>query len=235
MTAYDDEPGMLAAEYVLGSLDLAEMRDAEALLERDAGFGREVTFWQDHLAPLTSLVVPVTPPAALWSRLALATGIGGDPRRSRPGNPRLWQGTTAAALALAASFAAAAFLPGAPPTVVPGARFAAALAPLATPARFLAETQPDGSIVVVSLGNAPAPQGRDFQLWELPQGATAPVSLGVLPTGQRVIAPAQRPLAQTQLLVSEEPAGGSTTGAPTGPVVFGGTLTPLSPASAPGR
>ena len=176
---------------------------------------------------------PVQPPPELWSRLALAIGAQpGMPRRSGSG---LWKGTTALSLAIAAGLALFAFLPRPPSPETEPPRFAAALSPLATPARFLAETRPDGSIYVTSLGGPPAPTGRDYELWALPQGATAPVALGVLSTAPRVIAPSQRASAQERLLVSDEPTGGSPTGAPTGAVLFGGTLVPISPAATPGR
>lgn len=235
MSGSQEDTGMLAAEYALGVLDTAEMREAEALVQRDAAFADQVYFWQDRLSPLAALIDPVMPPPVLWSRLALATGIGGGSRQPSRTRVGLWQGATAAALALAAAFAAVAYLPNPPMQPAQSARFAAALAPLASPARFLAEAQPDGRIVVTGLADASAPQGRDYQLWELPHGATTPVSLGVLKPGQNVIVPPDRAMAQTQLLVSDEPTGGSTTNLPTGPVVFGGTLTPLNPASTPGR
>ena len=67
------------------------------------------------------------------------------------------------------------------------------------------------------------------ELWLLPAGGLPPVSLGVLDaTGsqRRVFtAPAQGELqAGDMLAVSLEPAGGSPSGQPTGPVVSTGTL-----------
>jgi anti-sigma-K factor RskA len=233
MSGTEDDPMLLAAEYALGSLDLAEMRHAESLAAQDPAFAAEIDFWQDRLSPLNSLITPVEPPRSLWPRLALATGIGADP--ARRSSARLWQGATAVSLAIAASLALVAFLPRPPSSTPDQVRFAAALAPLNSPARFLAETRADGSLVVSSLASAPAPAGRSYELWSLPQGATAPVSLGLLPPGQRVINPSNRASAQEQLLVSDEPAGGSPTGAPTGTVLWGGTLVPVSPAAAPGR
>ena len=222
---------LLAAEYALGSLDLADMREAEATAARDPAFAAEVAFWQRRLHPLSRAVPPVQPPAALWQRLALATGIEAAPLpRAAPVRRagRFWPAATAASLALAACLALFAFLPRPPAPGAEPARFAAALAPLSTPARFLAETQADGSITVTALDPAAAPAGRDFQLWALPQGAAVPVSLGVLTPGRQMV-PAQRASAQEQLLVSDEPAGGSPTGQPTGAVLFGGKLVPLSP------
>ena len=227
----EEDPMLLAAEYALGSLDLAGMREAEAISARDPAFAEEIIFWQQRLIGMASFVDPVPPPPLLWSRLALAIGADtGRPRSSRV----FWKAATGVSLALAASLALFAFLPRPPVPQVEPARFAAALSPPGTPARFIAESRPDGTIAITSLGEA-APAGRSFQLWSLPQGATTPVSLGVLPPGEHVVTPPERPAANGQLLVSDEPAGGSTTGAPTGAVLFGGRLVPVSPAATPGR
>ncbi len=229
----EDDEMLLAGEYALGSLDLAEMRDAEARAAREPGFAAEIAYWQDRLSTLSALVPPMQPPSALWSRLAIAIGHPDAPRKKSGAG--FWKGTTAVSMALAAGFALFAFLPRPPGQNEEPARFAAALGPTATPARFLAETRPNGDIVVTSLDGAPAPAGRSFELWALPQGATVPVSLGILPPGQRVIRPNQRSSAQEQLLVSDEPAGGSPSGAPSGAVLFGGRLVPLSRAATPGQ
>ncbi len=232
MSGAEDDPMLLAAEYALGSLDLADMREAEAIAARDPAFSAEIQDWQRRLGALGSLVPPVQPPPLLWSRLELAIGAG--VQRRRQSGSAVWKAMTGISLAVAASLALFAFLPRPPASQIEPARFAAALAPLASPARFLAETRSDGTIAVTSLDPAGAPPGRDFQLWALPQGATVPVSLGVLPPGDHIVRPPQRAGAQEQLLVSDEPTGGSPTGAPTGAVLFGGKLVPISPAAAPG-
>ena len=216
----------LAADYALGVLGAADMRLAEARRETDPAFAADLRYWEERLSPLASLVPPVTPPASLWPRLALAAGVGAAAGR----RPVFWQGATAVSLLVAASLALVALLPPINRTE----RLAAALGPINNPARFLVSAAPDGSLAVTGLGNPGAPAGRSFQLWALPQGATVPVSLGVLPQGPHTIPPGHA-AAGEQLLVSEEPAGGSPTGAPTGPVVFGGTLTPVTPAASPGR
>ncbi len=219
----DDDGPLLAAEYALGSLDLAEMREVEARAARDPAFAAEIAWWDDRLAGLAAGVAPVEPPPALWSRLALATGIGTQPRPSAWSSPGLWRGTTAAALALAAAFAAVALLPRLRP---PPPQSVAALAPLNAPATFVAQTQPDGRITLTPVGPTQAAAGRDFELWALPQGATRPIPLGAIAPGQRQFDSQQAVQPQTQLLISVEPSGGSPTGQPTGPVVYGGTLTP---------
>ena len=233
MSGVEDDPALLAAEYALGCLDLPDMRDAEARAARDPYFATEVLYWQQRLAPLNALVPPVRPPPTLWSRLELATGIRSQ--QARGSGRGVWQGATAVSLAVAAGLGLFAFLPRPSAPGTEPARFATALSPLATPAKFMAETRPDGSIVVTSLDGSPAPAGRAYQLWALPQGATTPTSLGLLSSGTEVVAPATRASAQEQLLVSDEPAGGSPTGSPTGAVLFGGKLIPVNPAAAPGR
>ena len=62
-----DEPDrdLLAAEYVLGSLEGDERREAERLLAGDPAFARSVAAWQQRLTPLAAHVAPVAPPADL--------------------------------------------------------------------------------------------------------------------------------------------------------------------------
>ncbi len=234
MSGTEDDPMLVAGEYVLGVLDLGDMREAEAIIARNPAFAAEVALWERRLSPLTDLVRPVPPPPAVWSRLALATGIRADrPARSGRG---FWQAMTGVSLALAAGLGLFAFLPRPPPPGAEPARFAGALTPTGQSARFVVETGADGSLRLTSLDGAPPAPGRSYELWALPQGAAVPVSLGVWQPGRRVMPPqSARPSAQEQLLVSDEPAGGSPTGAPTGTVLFGGKLVPVSPAATPGQ
>lgn len=140
-------------------------------------------------------------------------GEAGALRRS----VRRWRLATAASLALAAGVAGLALRR---PVET---RSVAALAPSGSQSGlFLAMARPDGTLVLRAVSAVAVPKGRDLQLWSLPDGATVPASLGVLPAdGKQVQA---SPAAGGQLLVSLEPAGGSPTGAPTGPVVYSGKL-----------
>jgi anti-sigma-K factor RskA len=151
-----------------------------------------------------------------------------QPRPETPGAFRrgwnsvaVWRGATAAALALAAVFIGITFIK--PPARVP--QFAAALAPADGPApTFLAETLADGSVMIRPLAPVTVESGKDMELWALPEGATKPISLGVLPTFGRNLKPTIPVQAPTKILVSLEPQGGSPTGQPTGPVLYAGTL-----------
>ena len=76
---------------------------------------------------------------------------------------------------------------------------------------------------------------RSYELWILPVGATAPRSLGVLAeqdfTVRRALADYDAPTINNATFgISLEPAGGSPTGAPTGPVLHGKLLQATPPA-----
>lgn len=220
-----DDQDLDAAEYVLGTLPIAEARALAARAMTDATLAASIADWEARLAPLTNLVAPVPAPPILWRRLALAAGIDSviqaPPPRRAQGAVGLWRAATLAAMAVAASLAYLLYYkpaPGPEPLM-------AALSPYGAPgATFLVRVGADGTATVVAIGDTKLPPGRALELWALASGATAPVSLGLLPESGRaqLTVPAQP---GTQLLVSQEPAGGSPTKQPTGPVVYAGRLT----------
>lgn len=238
------EQDLLAAEYVLGVLTPQQARALEVLALHDQTIADSILAWQNRLAPLAEAVPPQEPPAVLWRRLALATGIKEQdeydddeeparPRRGPPGlfgRPNFWRATTLVGTAIAASLAFLLVQPiarvplPAPAPVPQGPRELAVLSPAGGPAAaYIVLVSPDGRAAVLSVGTIQPPSGKSFELWALREGTTTPVSLGVLPvTGQRPI-PLQGP-AGTQLLISLEPQGGSPTGLPTGAVVYSGKL-----------
>jgi anti-sigma-K factor RskA len=215
-----DEPDrdLLAAEYALGSLEGDERREAVRLLAEDPAFARSVATWQRRLAPLATHVAPAVPPADLWDRIETAiTPTNVLPLRWRV---RFWQGTTVGALAIAASLAAFLILHRQEPPRV------AVLSPVAGGAPVLIATaERNGELLVRPAASIAVPTDKDLELWALPLGETKPRSLGVLPASGRQLA--ARLSSNTQLLVSLEPKGGSPTGQPTGPVLYGGYLTSI--------
>lgn len=218
-----DQPDrdLLAAEYVLGSLEGEERADAARLLATDPTFARSVVAWQRRLTPLAAHVSPVSPPEDVWGRIAASIGppavVEIVPFRRRV---RFWQATTAGALAIAASLAAFMLLRQ------PEQARIAVLAPLAGGAPVLMATAERGGTLVVRPTAAIAvPSDKDLELWALPQGETRPRSLGVFPVSGTQLAAQLAP--NTQLLVSLEPKGGSPTGQPTGQVLYGGWLTTI--------
>lgn len=214
----DTDHDILAAEYVLGVLEGEDRDVAIRLLAADPGFARAVEAWQQRLTPLAAQVAPVTPPAELWQRIASRTEATAAivPFHRRV---RFWQTTTVGAMAIAAALAAFLVLhQPAPPQVAVLSPFASGAAPV-----LMAIAEPNGTLLVRPTAQISIPADKDLELWQLPQGATRPQSLGVLPASGKTLEVA---LAQnTQLLVSLEPKGGSPTGQPTGPVLYGGLLT----------
>jgi len=134
---------------------------------------------------------------------------------------RFWQAATVGALAIAASLAAFMLVRPPEPTRV------AVLTPMAgaTPV-LLATVERGGALTIRPSGRITVPTDRDLELWALARGETRPRSLGVLPAEGKHLTANLAP--DTQLLVSLEPRGGSPTGLPTGPVLYGGTLTGLN-------
>lgn len=219
--AYDDEA--LAAEYVLHLLDADTRRAFETRLREDRALQQLVHRWEADLAPLSVEFAPVTPPPALRTRILDSIA----PVRGRSVVKYLWT----------------LFLGGAVAAVVLGfvlfgdlLRGPADLSP-----EFQAElSADDGSLILVAavipatheiiiqrVAGAPRP-GRVQELWLIAEGADAPVSLGVLQdagtTRIRVpdeIAPGVR---TGTIAVSDEPLGGSPTGAPTGDVLATATF-----------
>jgi hypothetical protein len=59
----------LAAEYVLGTLDVDERGAARALLGQDAEFATKVKLWERRLGELHLMVDPVEPRSDLWPRI----------------------------------------------------------------------------------------------------------------------------------------------------------------------
>jgi anti-sigma-K factor RskA len=73
-----DDQELLAAEYVLGTLDAEERARAQALAEMDLGFAAAVRAWERRLGELNVLVAAVEPPPELWARIKAAI-VGGAP------------------------------------------------------------------------------------------------------------------------------------------------------------
>jgi anti-sigma-K factor RskA len=244
MTALPTDPeelSMLAGEYVLGTLDARAARAFERAAEGDAALQALVQQWEQHLAPLTALATPESPPADLWPRIEAAVApldkksVLGDLKPS----PflRLWQGWALAATAVAAALGVITLVP--PPSAP---RMMTVLVSDPSQSAWTAEVEPQGGLRLAAV-SSPAGQpasrvadGKILQLWGLPPGGSVPVSLGLLPRGANVLripAPAVRPVGGMQILISlePEPANGIAGAAPTGPVVFIGRLSEPGPAT----
>lgn len=223
---------LLAAEFAIGLVDLAEARAAEARAARDPGFASAVAWWRDRLDTLGTR--PVAPPPGLWP--AIATRLAdNDDRAPARGEARPWRIATAAVSALAAGLLGVIVLRPAPvPPVAPVAPARPVSEPLVA---SLSGTRGDAVAVAFdrdtrALVVTPTilKRGRgDVELWVIPAGATKPVAIGVIDANapsRRTIAAAEASLLVegATMAISLEPRGGSRTGAPTGPVVATGKI-----------
>jgi len=64
-----DYTDVLAAEYVLGTLDFEERMQARTLLDADEAFAAKVELWEHRFGELHLMVEPVEPEAAIWARI----------------------------------------------------------------------------------------------------------------------------------------------------------------------
>lgn len=205
-----DQDEALAAEYVLGVLPLPDRMAAEARMRTDDGFAAMVTAWENRLAALNDGYAEAPPPPDGLARIEAR--LFPRERRRRP-----LLGWIAGALTAAA-------------VVV----LALVRLPLPDPARVVAQLGAEGSslrfearfdgdeLTVIRLEGNPAPSGQVQELWLIAPDA-APVSLGLLADAALTVPYPEVPNGWT-LAVSVEPAGGSPTGTPTGPVVAAGVI-----------
>jgi len=69
VTAEPDDKGVLAGEYVLGTLDADERAAAQNLFAEDADFTAKVKVWERRLGELHLMVEPIEPEPDLWARI----------------------------------------------------------------------------------------------------------------------------------------------------------------------
>jgi len=73
--SYSEDHIVLAAEYVLGTLDVEERAQVETMMSVDAEYRRLVESWQNRLGELNAMVGAVEPSPELWGRIRAAIGL----------------------------------------------------------------------------------------------------------------------------------------------------------------
>lgn len=225
-----DDQLALVGDYVLGLLDAAETQSFETARRTDPELDEMARHFADRMASLDATSTLSTYSPDLWRRIeadvaalpqAQVAKVVPLMARRKPAVQQ-W-------LALAASVVVAlgvGYLAG---SVTRNAASPTVIAVLldqtnASPAVII-EAYADDSIHLVPLDNFTAPQGQVLQVWTLPDVATGPVSLGTLPTTRDMtLAGPSLPIPQPGQLyeITLEPAPGSPTGRPTGPILVKG-------------
>lgn len=211
----------LAREYVLGTLNGAARRRFQRELVISLLARRSVADWEAKLTPLVGSITPLTPPAAVWPGIRRRLGFAdlkADKRR-----PRSFAGL--AAMLAILSLALSLLYITRPPVPVSADYVAVMTDDEAGPVWLLQAFTEAGEMRVSSLGLFPAPTDMAYELWMLPDDQSPPVSLGLLDgTADSTLVLTPERIATLRgssvLAVSVEPAGGSPTGAPTGPVIL---------------
>ncbi len=215
----------LASEYALGTLHGMARKRFERLMRDDADLRRVVAEWQERLMPMAQAIAPVNPPKRVWRKIEQR--IQQRQRKSSfLDSLNFWRGLAL----IASSFAFGLLLfSGIAPQRQDLPTYVAVLAdgkhqPIMT-VRYIQGQQE----LEVKMVQAPdVASDRSLELWSLPKGG-APQSLGLVPASGivklKLAAQLAGDLPQVPALaVSLEPKGGSTTGAPTGPVLYVGPI-----------
>ena len=227
MTDGDDRT--LAGEYVLGLLEGTAQLDAERRLVSDAAFAREVESWRTRFAAFDDTAEPDSAGAELWRKIEAGVPSATSRAKLEPAAwTRFWNNLAVLrATALGASLATLLLAIGL------GFAIRAAVQQPAMIAVLLDGNRPgavvhafaDGRIVLVPLTSINVPPGQALEVWTLPNRERGPVSVGLMNqarTLQLSLKDLPAPGPNQLFEITLEPATGSPTGRPTGPVLFKG-------------
>lgn len=229
-----DDHDLNAAERALGHAPTGG-EDASARAAREA--------WERRLAPMLSGAEAVTPPDDMLARIEAR--IGEAAQAAAPDAPAdfngglvgigaevihlrrrvgVWKGVAGMAMAAAAALAIYVAVPqdtAKPVDSALGAKYVAVVtADEGGQTGLLIHFDTGTGVATVIPAGAKPPEGSSYEMWHLPEGATTPVSLGLLPenaVARQTIAAGEGDL----FAISLEPFGGSPTGQPTQPVYHG--------------
>jgi anti-sigma-K factor RskA len=234
---------MLAAEYVLGTLDGDERAAVESRRHREPDLDAAIAAWEVRLDPLNAYTPGVAPPPGLFDRIqAQLDQETKAPIAIEPQSAAVvalhrrvarWRTGAVAAGLLAACLAAVIIVREAvyPPQTY---NFVAVFNQGDARPAFVLSIDLRSRVVTVRPVGAERHAGRSYQLWiASPSLGPAPQSLGLLnaslePTHKELTRYEPALLRNATFGISLEPEGGSPTGRPTGPALHG-QLIPAAP------
>lgn len=225
-----DDKQALAGDYVLGLLDEQEQADFLTRAATDPELKAMADKFADRMGALDGTAPPATFGADLWAgierRLDMpsATVTKLRPAAAR-GTPQWLPLAASVVMALGVGyFAGIATRSSEEPTVI-----AILLNETDASPALIIEAYADDSVRLVPLENFAAPEGKILQVWTLPDAETGPVSLGTLNAAADIrLSGPNLPLPHDGQLyeITLEPAPGSPTGRPTGPILVKGFAKP---------
>ncbi|WP_426306253.1 anti-sigma factor [Acidovorax facilis] len=239
-TPAPEDLNVLAGEYVLGTLPAAERQAVQQRLPGDQALQQAAAEWEARLLPLTQLVKPIAPPAALWARIdqslqATSTQQAATPAASQPrvnierkpsvrwwDHLGLWRALAGSGFAMAAVLAAV-LVTRTAPVAAPPQFMVVLVAPQDKAPGWVVQASSPRQISLIPLGMAEVPADKALEFWTKADDWNGPVSLGLVKPGQPLQIPLDKlpPLQPNQLFeLTLEPPTGSPIGKPTGPIQF---------------
>jgi anti-sigma-K factor RskA len=215
----------LCGEYLVGTMRGRPRRRFERALKQEPLVAARLAYWQRTFTPRPSKEMRVEPDPKTWRRLESELGLAKFKRPwwQRVGLWRLWATAATAALVVLAVVQVQQI--EAPRQLVEVARLAAK----DQPPTVTASLSKDRHFLELRAARPiEAGPAQSYELWLIPKEGGAPLSLAVLGRldAHLIVPEAHRARLQSgaTLAVSVEPAGGSPTGAPTGPVILVGAI-----------
>ncbi len=230
ITESPDDLQVLAGEYVLGTLSATRREDVEARMKNDAALRTAVEIWEEKLSPLSALVEPTEPSAALWSRIessiaatpSVASRVFAKPPSNWWNSLNLWRGLTATGFAAAALMGVVIVTNIAqPPT---SGYMVVLVGPQDKSPGWVVQASTNSQQArLIPLGKMEVPGDKSLQFWTKGDDWKGPVSLGLVKPGKSLEIPLDKlpPLQPNQLFeITLEPSNGSPINRPTGPILF---------------
>jgi anti-sigma-K factor RskA len=217
----------LAAEYALGTLHGRARSRFQSLMRYDPELRRLVAEWETRLTPLAAAAGEIAPPARVWRAVSRRITSA-----RAPGGLAFWRGLAVTSTTFALVLAI--FIGMMPPAELPMASVAVMADDTGQPSMVVSwppmKQMRDPHVRIKVLQEHPTmAAGTAWELWMLPRGQAAPVSMGLITTDADQVMRVKADLAKRLgageiwgIAMSVEPAGGSPTGTPTGPVLFTG-------------
>jgi len=225
-----DEISIIADEYVIGLLDATEAAKVELEVERDPELRAAVAASRERFLPLDELAPPLPTDEALWQRIEAAlppqSGIASASAAPSPANDntsaRRWKPIALAAMAASLLLAVSlgfSLLRTQEPLVI------AVLVNESGEVQAVVEDFGNQGAMVRMLADYDVAPDKTIQVWTLPSKETGPVSLGLIEQARSTTLDGPSlpsPRGDQLYEITLEPAGGSPTGRPTGPILAKG-------------
>jgi anti-sigma-K factor RskA len=224
-SSLNEKDNITAAEYALGVLQGEARANFARRIESEPTLAAAIRGWDEHFASFAEDIAPVQPPAHIEKALEkrLFASVLPQTKPSLWNSLGLWRGLAIASLA--SVLALGLWTLKSAPT---GHALVAQVAAQQGNFKLVALYDNASGELRLNRIEGTAAAGRSHEVW-LIAGTDAPVSLGILAdaatTSLTVPNALRAKFVSGILAVSDEPAGGSPTGAPTGAVLATGALT----------